>query len=210
MQADAGDFDVEATPAAASRSGSSRRRPPYETSTTAAGRPLIVTRKPPTTRLRGQRRCRRTSASASLTVCLEFRRPDRLAHQFGVIAVRLEIDQRIVVAGDDDDGHLGMIGPRLHDQVQPVERAQPDVGDKQVERADGEQPLGGVVGRRAGHVMSGVAQEFHDAGQGMLVVIEDEDSIGQFHERAGAARNRIRDTAEVAMTDAEPESAEIR
>ena len=71
-----------------------------------------------------------------------------------------------------------MIGPRLHHEVQPVERADADVGDKQVERADCEQPFRGVVGRRACHVMSGIAQEFHDAGQRVLVIIEDEDSIG--------------------------------
>ena len=49
---------------------------------------------------------------------------------------------------------------------------------EQIERADGQQPFRGVVSRRACHVMSGIPQEFDDAGQRVLVVIEDEDSIG--------------------------------
>ena len=95
-----------------------------------------------------------------------------------MIPVRLEIDQRIVVAGDDDDRRLGMVRPRLHDEVEPVERPDADVGDKQVERADCEQPFRGVVCRRACHVMSGIPKELNDPGQRVLVIIEDEDSIG--------------------------------
>ena len=75
-----------------------------------------------------------------------------------------------------------------------------DVGDQQVERADGEQPLGGVVCRRAGHVVSGIAQELDDPGQRVLVVIEDEDSIGQFHGPGGSGPNLgFVITAEVAI-----------
>ena len=50
------------------RVGTSSRSPPYETSTTAAGFPAAVTRKPPTTRLRGQRRSRRTLERQCATV----------------------------------------------------------------------------------------------------------------------------------------------
>ena len=41
-----------------------------------------------------------------------------------------------------------------------------------------QQALGGVVGGRAGHAVLGIAQQFHDAGQGIFVVVEDEDPIG--------------------------------
>ena len=41
-----------------------------------------------------------------------------------------------------------------------------------------QQALGGVVGGRAGDAVLGIAQQFHDAGQGIFVVVEDEDPIG--------------------------------
>jgi len=106
----------------------------------------------------------------------EFRGIDRLAHQLCVVAVRLEIDQRIVVAGNDDHTDLRLIRPGLHHQVQPVERFQADVGDQQVVGADGQEALGRVVGRRTGDVVPCVAQELNHPGKGMLVIIEDEDS----------------------------------
>ena len=59
---------------------------------------------------------------------------------------------------------------------QAVERADADVGDKEIVRADGEQPFRGIIRRRACHVMSGIAKQLDNAGQRVLVVVEDEDS----------------------------------
>ena len=69
-----------------------------------------------------------------------------------------------------------MIGARLHHEMEAVERSEADVGDQQIERADGEETLGGVIGRRAGDVVARVAQKFDDATEGVLVVVEDEDT----------------------------------
>ena len=71
-----------------------------------------------------------------------------------------------------------MVRPCLHDEVQAVEGPQADVGNEKVERTGGQQPFRGVVCRRARHVMSGIPEQFDDAGQRVLVVIEDEYSIG--------------------------------
>ena len=74
VQADAGDFDVEClrqAPAVRQLEPQAAVRHVHD----RGGRPSAVTRKPPTTRFRGQRRCRRTAASISLTVLQELRRP---------------------------------------------------------------------------------------------------------------------------------------
>src|SRR5207247_8769016 len=79
----------------------------------------------------------------------ELRRLERFLHEGGVVAPGFELYHRIVVPGDDDDRHLGMLLPRLHDEVQPVEGAEAAVGDEESERTKPERRLGGAVGGRA-------------------------------------------------------------
>jgi len=89
----------------------------------------------------------------------------------------IEIDQRIVEPRHDDDRHLGVIGARLHHQVQAVEGAQPHVGNEQVEWADSKQPLAGVEGRGTGDVVPRLAEQLHDPRQRVFVVFENDDAI---------------------------------
>ncbi len=83
--------------------------------------------------------------------------------------------------------HLGPIAIRLSHQVQPVESTKPDVGDEQIERFGGQQVLRTVVRRRAGHEISHLAKHLDDAFERCIVVIQDEDLIGQLH---GSCRER--------------------
>ena len=136
-----------------------------------------MTRNPPTTRLRGQRRSRRTLDRLSATVCRNTDGLQRLADEHRLIAAGFELHQRLFVPADDDDGHVGIIGAALHDEIEAVVASQPHVGDEQIVGLRGEQALGRVVGRGAGHVVLGIAQQFHDAGKGIFVVVENEDPI---------------------------------
>jgi hypothetical protein len=62
--------------------------------------------------------------------------------------------------------------------VQPVETAQPDVGNQQVVGIEGEKAFRGVVRRGAGDHIPGIAQKVDDPRQRGVVVVQDEDSIG--------------------------------
>ena len=62
--------------------------------------------------------------------------------------------------------------------MKAVEPAQADIGHQQVEWFESQQPFGAVEGRRTGLVVASFAELFHEALQGVLVVVQYEDAIG--------------------------------
>jgi hypothetical protein len=107
----------------------------------------------------------------------ELGRHHGLADENRIVPARLELDERLVVAADDDHLGVGVFGANLHHEVEAVETAQADVGDEQVERLQAEQPLGAVERGRTSDVVTGLAEQLHEALERVLVVIEYENSI---------------------------------
>ncbi len=102
----------------------------------------------------------------------------RLAHELRAVSAGLELHQRLVIARHDDDGRLRRFLANLLDEVQPVVAAQAHVGDEEVVAAQGEELLGILVRGRGRHVEAALREQLDDARQGVLVVLENEDAVG--------------------------------
>jgi hypothetical protein len=85
--------------------------------------------------------------------------------------------------------------------MEAVEAAKVHVGDEQVVALGAYELLGRLVGRDRGDVIAAVAQQFCNPVEGVFVVVQSKNPIGQFHIRWSCVRRQGKGDAGNAVAD---------